>query len=262
MMKKKYIKYLFFALSILIFWRCSKPYSEALPTVQVVSIVHYGMADSVLITGSVTSTGASPIEYEGFSFSNAPVFDLLSRQTLLNTTSTTFTTVIPAYHDSTFYFEAFAANQYGYAVSSVYKYTVPVSKPDSAPCTLSSNSLIVSGQSYPFSFVETNTNPPYGFGTYMVSADFEGGNYSYDVYFNQVPTNGIYAVLSQSDFTGNPDKYVVTMDFGGTSNPFNEGGYVYIAQNPSGSTTLSFCSLTFNLGFTNNIPASSKVTFN
>ncbi|HTA27830.1 MAG TPA: hypothetical protein VK809_08575, partial [Bacteroidia bacterium] len=193
-MKKGYLKYLFFIPALFVLAGCSKPYSEALPTVQVTSVEAYGVADSVLITGTVTSQGGGPIQYEGFSFSNTPTFDLLSRQVVGSSGSATFRAVLPAYHDSTFYFEAFAANEYGYAVSKPYAYTVPAAKPDSAPCTLRSNSFTIGSNTYSLSGISTNPSP--SFGSYEVSASFSGGFYNYDVYFNQLPTNGIYSVLT------------------------------------------------------------------
>ena len=256
MIKNRYFRYLAFTFLLLIFWRCSKPYSEALPTVQLVSIVPYGMADSVLITGKITSAGASAIQYEGVSFSNVPSFDLLSRQTLLNSTSATFTAVIPAPQDSTYYFEAFAANQYGYGVSSVYKYTVPSAKPDSAPCSIPQNTVVFQGDNTPYDIL-WGGSPPYG--SFYVEADFGLSN-AIDIYFNQVPTNGIYSVLNTEDFVDNSSQYVATIVLDNTYS-FNEGGYVYISQNKNGSTTVSFCSLTANVSSVNYV-ASEKITFN
>lgn len=255
-MIKYSVIFLFFICGIII-CGCSKPYQQALPTVEFVSAVPYGLEDSVLLTGKVTSSGAGAVEYTGFSFSNTPSFDLLTNQILLNGTSGQFTAIIPATHDSTYYFKSFAANNYGYCVSGVYKYTVPGTKPDSAPCTLSSNSFILGGNSYSFSYVSTNTYP--GLGSYSVEAEFSGGYYYYDVYFNMVPVNGQYSVLNSVDFSSSSNKYAVTIELNG-SYPFDEGGYLYIAQNKDGTTTLSFCSLNVDL-FSQNYSVSSKVTF-
>lgn len=257
MMKESTLRYLLLAFSVIVFWRCSKPYSEALPTVQVTSVIPYGFVDSVLVTGTITSSGASPIEYEGISFSNTPTFDLLSRQLLLSTTTTTFSAVLPAYHDSTFYFEAFAANEYGYSVSNTYKYTVPAAQPDSAPCSIPQNTVIFSSTNYtPFDIL-WGGSPPYG--SFYVEADF-GFSYAVDIYFNQVPINGRYSVLNTSDFIDNPSAYVATIILD-NSYSFNESGYVYVSQNKNGSTTVSFCSLVVDVSSTN-YTTSAKITFN
>jgi hypothetical protein len=239
----------------IIFSACSKPYQDALPTVQLTSAVPYGMADSVLLTGTITSAGASPIEYEGFCFSNTPNFDLLTNQVMLNSTVTTFTTVVPAKNDSTYYFKSIAANQYGYSVSSAYKYTLPSVKPDSAPCSLSQNTVYFQGGNTPFDIFGSGSS---AFGSYYVEADF-GFSSALDIYFNQVPTNGAYYVLNTTDFIDNTGAYVCNISLSGNS--FNEGGYVYVSQNTNGSTTVSFCPLTVNISSTN-YSVSAKITFN
>ncbi len=260
-MRKAYIKYLFFIPALVALGGCSKPYSETLPAVQINSVSAYGMVDSVLVTATVTSQGAGPIEYEGFSFSNTPTFDLLSRQVLLYSTATTFSVVLPAYQDSTFYFEAFVANQYGYGVSKSYAFTVPTAKPDSAPCSIPQNTVEFQGNYTP-SDILWGGSPPYG--SFYVEADFGFSN-ALDIYFNQVPTNGEYNVLNNIDFTNSTSKYAVTLilnlNSGFNSYGINEGGYVYISQNSNGSTTVSFCSLSVNINSVN-YPLSAKITFN
>ena len=240
----------------MIFWGCSKPYSDALPTVQFVSVVPYGVEDSVLITGNVTSSGASQIDYVGFSFSSTPNFDLLSRQVLLNGTTGQFSAIVPAHNDSTFYFKCFAANDYGYVASTVYSYFVPATKPDSAPCSISQNTVIFSGTWTP-SYIYAGGLAAYG--SYYVEADF-GFSYVLDIYFNKVPTNGQYSVLNTTDFIDNTSPYVATIVMD-NANSVTEGGYIYIAQNKDGSTTVSFCPLNVDISSVN-YPVSAKITFN
>ncbi|HTA83513.1 MAG TPA: hypothetical protein VK783_11280, partial [Bacteroidia bacterium] len=95
-----------------------KTYEETLPQVNFVSVVPYGN-DSAIITGNVSSAGASPIEYVGFAYSTTPSFDILSNQILGNGTLGQFSAQIKASQDSTYYFKCFAANSYGYKVSQV-----------------------------------------------------------------------------------------------------------------------------------------------
>ncbi len=258
-MKKTYVYYLFFCFLIMFFTRCSKPYQQALPIVQFVSAVPYGLADTLLLSGYITSAGASDVEYTGFSFSNVPTFDLLSHQVLLNSNPDgTFSALVTAYNDSTYYFEAFAANQYGYTVSNVFKYTVPAAKPDSAPCNIPRNTIIFNDNNWtPASVFGSGGQNPYG--SYYVEADF-GAGYSIDIYFNMVPTNGEYLVLSPNNFVGyNGSHYIATLIMD-QDYPFNQNGYVYITQNKDGSTTLSFCSLVVNM-FSTNFPVSAKITY-
>ena len=244
-----------YIISILFFWGCSKPYSDTLPTVQMLSVSPYGSEDSVVIMGNVTSNGTSTVSYIGFSYSASPNFDILSRQVLGNGNGTgSFAAVVPAIHDSTYYFKAFAANDNGYSVSNVIKYTVPAPGADSAPCTLNWNTVIFNSSNWTPS-VYTGTG---SFGSFYVEADF-GLGYTLEIYFNKVPTNGVYGVLNVTDFLSGSGQYSATLTFDG-SYSFNEGGNVYVAQEKDGTTTVSFCGLVVNM-FSTNYPVSAKLNY-
>ncbi|HEX7412568.1 MAG TPA: hypothetical protein VF411_00890, partial [Bacteroidia bacterium] len=72
------------------------------------------------------------------------------------------------------------------------------------------------------------------------------------IYFNKVPKNGIY--------TCNGGNALSQVSVAVNGNFVNGGGSVYVAQNTNSTTTVSFCSLTYNNG-SFNVTASAKLTF-
>ncbi len=258
------MKPLFFILILpvfMVFVGCSKNYNDALPSCQFVTATPYGQ-DSLLLTGQVTNSGASPIEYAGFAYSNQPNFDITSNQQGAGELfGEQFFAVIPAFPDSTYYFKCYVANEYGYTVSGNYRYTVPYPAPDTAPCSLTDNRINDNHTAW------NMTNITYGgnasFGSYGIQATDASGYEVVNIYFNKVPANGIYTTDgSEQDFTNNPNnKFSVLIVLGSfTQYTVNSGGKVYIAQSKNGSTTISFCTLTYT-AFSSNFPISGEITY-
>jgi hypothetical protein len=101
---------------------CKKKYDDALPKVSLNSIIAYG-SDSVKLIGQVTNVGGATVEYTGFAFDLQPTFSLRQNQLLLGGTSGQFSVIMPAYHDSVYYFKCFAANKFGYSESSTMQFS-------------------------------------------------------------------------------------------------------------------------------------------
>jgi hypothetical protein len=257
----KQLFFLFIAAGIIMLNGCSKNYNDALPSCSFVSAVPYGQ-DSILIVGQVTKQGASPVEYNGFAYSNQPNFDITSNQVgcALNRQGL-FQAVIPINPDSTYYFKCYVANEYGYTVSGNYKYTVPYPAPDSAPCSLTNNVVTDNRIAWTMFYISGAGNA--SFGSYGIQASDMSGSEELNIYFNIVPVNGVYTTDGdEQDFIDNSyKKFSVLIVLGNfTQYTVNSGGKVYVAQNKDGTTTLSFCTLTYT-AFSTNFPLSGKITF-
>src|SRR6185312_1475694 len=242
----KRLFFLFIIAAIIMLNGCSKNYEDSLPACTFLSAVPYGQ-DSILIVGQVTKQGASPIEYNGFAYSNQPNFDITSNQLgCALTQQGLFEAVIPANPDSTYYFKCYVANEYGYTVSGNYKYTVPYPAPDSAPCSLTNH--VVNDNHIAWKMIYVSGGGNASFGSYGVQANDASGNEVVNIYFNMIPVNGIYTTDGdEQDFIDYPNnKFSVLIVLGNfTQYTVNSGGKVYVAQNKDGSTTVSFCTLTY-----------------
>lgn len=254
------MKRLLFLLIFPVIWLlngCSKSYEGALPTCSFVSAAPYGQ-DSLLIEGQVNNQGAAPIEYAGFAYSHQPNFDILSNQVQVPAQQQFFA-VIPAYPDSTYYFKCYVANEYGYAISTNYKYTVPHPKPDSAPCSLTTNIINDNHNAWNMAYISNSG----GFGSYGIEASDATGYEVVNFYFNMTPVSGVYTTDgSEEDFIDNPNnKFSVLIVLGSfTQFTVNSGSQVYVAKYKDGTTTISFCTLTYS-AFSSNFPIYGKVTF-
>lgn len=224
---------------------CKKhTFDEALPKITLKSIAPYNGNDSVLlITAEVTSKGASDIEYTGFSFSTNPKVDITENQILFQQSSIgTYTATITIYKDSSYYFKAFAANSFGYTASNVltYLYTGP---PAFAPCTLTNNQINDNSTTYTVNTSGSPTNSIYGKYTVTVT-----GSETITIYFTGKPHNGIYTT-SPDGFYMSGNQVYITINDGTNLYSIYQGESLYVAVNSNGSTTLSACTLTYDMGY-------------
>lgn len=247
-------------LSVSFLSACHKKFESAIPQVKLISASPFD-GDSVMLTGEVTDKGNSDVQYVGFCYSTQPNFDITQNQLLLNGTNGTFSGAVYAKLDSTYYFKCFAANDISYGVSSIFKYTVQLSPPDSASCGLSNNTVIDNSKLWTSPAV--NSGPGYApYGVFGVQANFNYGYEILNVQFKQVPVNGVYTIIydfSSFQYYTNPFYVYATIGSALSSFPLNSG-QIYIAQNKDGSTTLSFCGITYTT-VSNTYQASGKITF-
>jgi hypothetical protein len=217
-----------------LFFSCKKKFDDALPKVTLQSVTLKGL-DSVTLTVQI-SKGASDIEYTGVSFSNYASASILNNQVLLQDGRTSFNITIHAFHDSTYYFKAFAANSYGYSVSNIIKYTVATPPPVIAPCTLSNNYIHDNGTSFSVYASGSANNPSYG--NYQVTIN---GNEDIYICFPAVPYNGVYTTTTDGSNLGPGQVYVTISNF--NQYTINSGDNVYVSIDSLGTTTISSCAL-------------------
>jgi len=234
----------------ILFFSCKKKFDDALPKVTLQSVTLKGL-DSVTLSVQITTKGASDIEYAGVSYNTSASASILSNQVLLQDGRMSFNINVHAFHDTTYYFKAFAANSFGYAVSNVVKFTVGTPPPAIAPCTLTNNYIHDNGMSFSVYAYGSANNPSYG--AYQVTMN---GN-TEDIYmcFPAVPYNGIYTTTSDGSNIGAGQVYVSISNF--NQYVINSGDNVYVSIDSLGTTTISSCALHYG---TNSIMY-GKVTY-
>ncbi len=225
---------------------CKKEsFNDALPAVVIQSIVPYGF-DSVIVTGKITTAGAGNLDYVGFCYGSGSINPGITlNQVLLNGTSGSFSAALLAYQDSSYSFKAFAANDLGYSFSSVVKYTVPHATAVIAPCTLINNQITDAGSTFGVAASGSASNPSYG--NYMVTIN--GTNEDIYISFANLPQNGIYITTTNGSSLAANQVIINISNF--NQYTINGGQKVYVALNKNATTTISFCSLTYNNGVSN-----------
>lgn len=244
----KYLKniLLFLSVCVMVNWSCKKyTYDEALPKVQFVSAVSNG-SDSLILTAKIISQGASPVENVGFAYYERPDFDILVNQVAADPSSGTFSVIVPAVPDSTYYIKCFATNEYGYTATSNAKYTMPVSNPQTAPCAASMklNTVVDNGSTYTISSSGLTSGSSYSSVALQCS---QGPNTIVTIYFNATPVNGIYRLIDPNNLSGDTNPFDCAIEDYNYNTTTNGNGYVYIAvSSGSNKSTVSFCNIYFS----------------
>jgi hypothetical protein len=223
-------------------------HSKSLPTVKTVSLA--GNGDTILLTGKVTSTGTYPLYFTGFCFSKNPVPDLAENQILLGNNTVFQAYIMNLTPTDTYYFMAFAANNYGFAKGNIISYVVPKPGPVVPPCSLANNKI--SDNDFTYSVFSANSSAGGGiignFEIYANCSSSGGNDYSFD--FENAPYSGIYTTAGIDDIESNnpynKNVYVeVNTGMGGTfiAQP---GSLIYIT-NSNGKFTVSFCDFIYDI---------------
>jgi|SRR6185437_4448139 len=244
-----------------LFLNSCKKYDDSLPTVEFVSAVPFG-TDSVVLTGKVLTTGADDIQYVGFSYSSVPTNNFTDNQLLLVGTNGSFSYPTRMPQDSTYYIKCFAANSFGYAVSSATKFTVPTATLDSASCPLNADVVTDNGTNWNMAFIATG--PSYApQGVFGIQASDVTSTETVTIQFKSTPINAIYTTEAGLPFNSdnNPYEVNISLQVGPFTNyTINTGGKVYVTVYKSGTVTVSFCSLTYTFSGTN-YPFSGKILY-
>lgn len=244
-------KYYFVILAIcctLTFSGCTKedfdlfkdPSENAVPQVKMISAV---MVDeqTALLTADILHGGRAPLEVNGFCFSatnpNPGVYD---NQIIQGGKDGIFQDYVSGLLiDSTYYFRAFTANEYGYSYSlNVVKLKVPRPKPVIAPCTLPKDKMLDNG----FTLDIDGVNDSYYDNKYLITVScYFSGNRSYKLYFNKMPQTGIYKTVTYSDVEWQDKGVHIEVKTGFNEFSVNKGYDVYINKNSDGSYKMELC---------------------
>ena len=201
---------------------------------------------SVLVQASIQSPGkakGSSVQNPGFCLSTNPTPTMLERQLLTTTDGSTFSAVYPAStfsDDSTYYFRAFATNDYGYSYGNVIKLDSVIAPAVTAPCSLTANSVNIGGATPTYTYYSIGAPDSYHFFT----ASSSGGTVQFQ--FGSNITTGIYHTTVDSD--PGAGEVNVIFYFGFTSGALSSGSNVYVNKLGTNTFDIRICSAPWTSG--------------
>ena len=254
-MKKLNLIFVFVLISISsVFFSCRRQVIVVLPHVSIGSVTYAGL-DSVLVKGTITSTGGGEITGFGLIYGTNPNLNA-APQIPFSNSQTSFSVIVSATHYKTYYFKVFATNSSGTAYSSVIQYTVPAPPPATAPCTLAPNVVVDNGTT--LNVIVTGSSSS-SWGSYQISLN--GSSEDIYIYFPSPPHNGIYSTVADPSniYEG---QVSISMPTGFNPYTVSDGQKVYLAlDTTSKTTTVTFCNLNYNMGGFGTATISGKGTY-
>ncbi|MCB0706853.1 MAG: hypothetical protein KDC34_16170 [Saprospiraceae bacterium] len=228
-------------------------FDDYLPVIEIKSI---SMIDdfTAQVIIEIISEGAAEINYAGMQHSLSPDMSLFENHTLVQSPSASF--ILEAKeleHSTTYYFRAFAANDYGHYYGSILSFDVPGLSPPDVPCTIPENLVINDGVSHNANVINHGTDV--GNYTYGINVDCPSAGFMVNVFFNKVPENGIYNTSTYANLEGHEQRVLVEIAFDGgfQTVPTYSGKKLYVVENEDGSKNVIFCDLSYTV-FTTEIP--------
>lgn len=195
---------------------------------------------SVLVKAEIQSPGkakGSSVENAGFCLSTNPQPKMLDRQLLTTTDGSSFSAVYPAStfsDDSTYYFRAFATNDYGYSYSNIIKLDSVIAPAVTAPCSLTANTVNIGGGNPNYSYYSIGAPDSY----HYFSASSSGGTVHFQ--FGSGLTTGIYHTTT--DTSPGAGQVNVSFYFGFISGALSTGSNVYVNKLGPNSFDIRICS--------------------
>lgn len=182
---------------------------------------------TVLVKGEIESEGAAPVEYFGFCCGTLEQPELLDRQLIAETWdgqffSATYTGFEP---DSTYYFRAWATNDYGYVYSDIILPLANIiAAPVIAPCSVSLNTCAIGG-GQPVAEYYTVSAPTASIGQWEITATTATGPVV-NLIFGSSVTTGIYSTVNYNSPAAG--QVFVSFYSGPITGSLNEGSKVYV----------------------------------
>jgi hypothetical protein len=255
-------------LVILTFSGCSKddfdlfkdPSENAVPQVKMLSAV---MVDeqTALLTADILHGGKAPLEVNGFCFSATnPHPGVYDNQIIQGGKDGIFQEFVGGLLiDSTYYFRAFTANEYGYSYSiNVVKLKVPRPEPVIAPCTLPEDKMLDNG----FTLAIDGVDDSYYDNKYLINVScYFSGNRSFKLYFNKMPNTGVYKTVDYSDVEWKEKGVHMEVKTGFNVFKVNEGYDVFVNKNSDGSYKIELCNSMYQITSTAAVELKGHITF-
>lgn len=192
---------------------------------------------SVLLRGEVDSKSEGNIEYLGFCCSTNGDPKIRDRQITVASNGTFSATYPGGFNvDSIYYFKAWATNEFGYSYGNTLRLDSIIATPITPPCTLTMNTLNLSGgQTQTYTSV---TEPEEYMGIYEFSGST--GSTQVNFTFGSTITTGTYTTTTESS----PGQGRVYINFysGFTSGTLSSGSKIYVNTIGSGIFDISICS--------------------
>jgi hypothetical protein len=214
---------------------------------------------TVLLTGSVDSEGAAPVEYLGFCCSTNPKPQLLDRQALATTYSGgKFTAVYSGGFDpdSTYYFRSWGTNDYGYVYGDIVSLGHIIGTPITPPCSLALNTCNIGG-GQPTDNYYTSTVPSAYLGVWEFSADTYNTGVTVNFKFGSELTNAIFKTASYNN--PGPGQVYISFYVGSISGTLKDGSNVYVTRISNGIYDISICDAPWSLNGGSNLYFNSRL---
>jgi hypothetical protein len=216
-----------------------KDVNDYFPKVKTVSAI-VQTDGSVKVIAELESIGEaknSVMDQVGFCVSTSSDPKMLDKQLIAVLDGTHFTGSYPVNGfsvDSVYYFRSWAANNYGYTYGNIIKVDSIISKPVTAPCTLTMNTVNIGGGNPNYSYYTISAPDSYNSFT---AATYSGPTVNFK--FGSALTTGIFHTTT--DTSPYPDQ--VYVDFYGSfiSGALSTGTDVYVNKLSASSYEVSIC---------------------
>lgn len=195
---------------------------------------------TVLVEGEILSEGAAAVEYLGFCVSTSPDPQLLDRQQFADFfDGERFTTIYSGGFDpdATYYFRAWATNEYGYVTGETVSLSGIIGSNISAPCQLSSSSCSIGG-GQPTSNYYTVSLPVEGFNYWEITAQTLDGP-TVTLKFGSSLTTAVYTTVGHN--SPEPGQVFVSFYSGFIQDSLEEGSSVYVNRLSPGIFEIIIC---------------------
>lgn len=228
---------------IILFFSCSKALKNTedyFPDLTMTAEIQQD--GSVLVTGTIIKNGAGPLSDIGFSFSENEDWYITENQILLGPNDK-FSFIYEQGFDpaKTYYFRAFAVNNYGYKLSKVVSLSAIKAVPVVAPCVLNPNIIKLNSSNYAITnFVAANHGFDY------VSYQCSANSYTFTIEFDKPPLTGIYT--TRPAITQGEKNVVVTMFNGFESQHLSYDKVVYVNRIDANNFMVEICDATWTVG--------------
>lgn len=191
---------------------------------------------SVLLRGEVDSKSEGNIEYLGFCCNTNGDPKIRDRQITVASNGTFSATYPGGFNvDSIYYFKAWATNEFGYSYGNTLRLDSIIATPITPPCTLTMNTLNLSGgQTQTYTSV---TEPTEYMGTYEFSGST--GSTGVNFTFGSALTTGTYTTTTET--SPEPGRVYINFYSGFTSGALSNGSKIYVNTIGSGIFDISIC---------------------
>lgn len=189
---------------------------------------------SVVVTGTVVSEGASKIMYRGFCADTIPDPKMVSNQLVINDIDSSFTATFKSLNQSNkYYFKAWAANSYGYAIGKgeIMIDSVFIAPPE-VPCTLPIDTFTVNNTSTISEAIVSQSVANY------TEVSITTGSHRILVDFKKRPITGTYTIWQNQSYD---DNVIVWVD----NRKVDNGAKLYVTDIDNKTFEIAICSMNY-----------------
>jgi hypothetical protein len=189
---------------------------------------------SVLVTGTVVSEGASKIMYRGFCADTISNPKMISNQIVINNSDSSFTAKFSSlYKSNRYYFRAWAANSYGYAIgtSEIVIDSVFITPPK-IPCSLPLDTFTINNTSSTSESIVSQSIANY------TEVNITTISHRILIDFKKRPVTGTYTTWQSQDYDHNVTVWV-------DNRIVDNGSKLYVTDIDNKTFEIAICSMNY-----------------